>query len=102
MVEARCWINGKYIEGTGPSFKLQDPTTDETVVEVRCASREDVDRAVEAGKQAWPEWHRQGPEIRAACLNKWADLLERNAEELGKVRAIHCCQLNSPTAPEFC
>jgi aldehyde dehydrogenase (NAD+) len=85
MVEARCWLDGEYVEGTGPSFKLQDPATDETVVEVHCASRQDVDKAVLAGKRAWPKWAKQGPEVRAACLNKWADLLEENAEELGKV-----------------
>jgi acyl-CoA reductase-like NAD-dependent aldehyde dehydrogenase len=85
MVEARCWLDGAYVEGNGPIFKLQDPATEETVTEVHSASRKDVDRAVAAGKRAWPAWSKQGPEVRAACLNKWANLIEENAEELGKV-----------------
>jgi acyl-CoA reductase-like NAD-dependent aldehyde dehydrogenase len=88
MVEARCWLDGSYCQGSGPSFDLRHPATDEIVTQVYCASREDVDKAVESGKRAWPEWFKNGPEVRATCLNKWADLLEEHAEELGKVSLV--------------
>ena len=40
------FINGEFVDGSGPSFKTVNPATEETLAEVATASSDDVDRAV--------------------------------------------------------
>src|SRR5690606_22155797 len=52
---------------------------------VALGSATDVDRAVRAARRAFDEgpWPRMGLAERGAVLHRLADLLERNAEEMG-------------------
>jgi aldehyde dehydrogenase (NAD+) len=52
------------------------------------ASEADVDRAVAAAKAAFPSWSSIPGAKRAAIMLKFADLLEANAERLGKLESI--------------
>ncbi|MGZ4133157.1 MAG: aldehyde dehydrogenase family protein, partial [Actinomycetota bacterium] len=61
------WIGGKLVPGesgrTGPVF---NPATGQQTHEVDFASVEEIDAAVEAAKEVFPEW-------RATSLSKRAD-----------------------------
>jgi len=62
------WIGGKrYAGGSGRSGKVFNPATGVQTGEVAFASTEEVDAAVQAAKQAFPEW-------RALSLAKRAEL----------------------------
>ena len=61
-----------------------NPHDESLICEVESASREDVDRAVEAAEAAFyqGEWGKMSARDRAAALNRLADLMEEHKEEL--------------------
>jgi malonate-semialdehyde dehydrogenase (acetylating) / methylmalonate-semialdehyde dehydrogenase len=68
------WVGGKRVEGqSGRSGPVWNPATGEQTGEVAFASAEEVDRAVQAAKEAFPAW-------RAWSLSKRAELMFRIRE----------------------
>jgi malonate-semialdehyde dehydrogenase (acetylating)/methylmalonate-semialdehyde dehydrogenase len=65
------WIDGKLVRGeSGRSGPVFNPATGKQTANVDFASAEEVDRAVAAAKQAFPEW-------RAVSLSRRQDLMFR-------------------------
>ncbi|MFN2488677.1 MAG: aldehyde dehydrogenase [Actinomycetota bacterium] len=62
-----------------------NPATEETIEELAPARPEDVDRAVEAARRAWPAWRDVAPADRARLLRRVADAVESHAEELARL-----------------
>ena len=86
----KLWIDGKWEDTKGGSvMSIEDPTTGKEIAEVIDASREDVDRAVQAAKRAFYDgrWSKKSPGERSKIIWKLADLLESNAESLAKVES---------------
>jgi betaine-aldehyde dehydrogenase len=86
----KLWIDGKWEDTQGGSvMSIEDPTTGKEIAEVVNASREDVDRAVQAAKRAFYDgrWSKKSPGERSKIIWKLADLLEANAESLAKVES---------------
>jgi betaine-aldehyde dehydrogenase len=53
-MEHKLWINGQWQDTKGGSLmSIEDPATGKGIAEVINASREDVDRAVQAAKAAF-------------------------------------------------
>ncbi|WP_225229108.1 aldehyde dehydrogenase family protein [Paenibacillus gallinarum] len=74
-------INGEYIQ-TKKTIPVINPSNEEVIAEVPDASREDLDRAVAAAREAFPAWSNRPTEERAELLMKLADVVEKNKEEL--------------------
>lgn len=69
-------------------MSIYNPNDDTLVTDkVQVASEADVDRAVAAAKAAFPAWSSTPGAKRAACLLKFADLLEANAARLAKLES---------------
>jgi 1-pyrroline dehydrogenase len=68
-------------------MEVINPSTGEVIAEVARSTAEDADRAVEAAKNALPEWLETTPGERADMLFKLADLIEENAEELAALES---------------
>ena len=86
----KLWIDGKWEDTKGGSvMSIEDPTTGKEIAEVIDASREDVDRAVQAARRAFYDgrWSKKSPSERSKAIWKLADLLEANAEALAKVES---------------
>lgn len=86
----KLWIDGKWEDTKGGSvMSIEDPTTGKEIAEVIDASREDVDRAVQAAKRAFYDgrWSKLAPGERSKIIWKLADLLEANAESLAKLES---------------
>ena len=86
----KLWIDGKWEDTKGGSMmSIEDPTTGKEIAEVLAASREDVDRAVQAAKRAFYDgrWSKKSPGERSKIIWKLADLIEANAEALAKVES---------------
>src|SRR5690606_20265642 len=49
------------------------------------ASAQDVDAAIEAARAAFPEWRRRGLEQRRKIVERFAEELEANREELSRL-----------------
>jgi 1-pyrroline dehydrogenase len=81
-------IGGEWVDaGGGETMEVLNPATGETIAEVPNASAEDVDRAVQAAKQALVEWRETTPGERAEMLLKLADALDAHADELAEIES---------------
>jgi acyl-CoA reductase-like NAD-dependent aldehyde dehydrogenase len=69
---------------SGDEIEVINPATEEAVESVPSAGPEDVDRAVTAAAEAFPEWRETDAEERAEKLRAFAALVEDNARELGE------------------
>jgi betaine-aldehyde dehydrogenase len=86
----KLWIDGKWEDTKGGGvMSIENPTTGKEIAEVIDASREDVDRAVQAAKRAFYDgrWSKKSPGERSRAIWKLADLLEANAESLAKLES---------------
>ncbi|MCZ6848321.1 MAG: aldehyde dehydrogenase family protein [Alphaproteobacteria bacterium] len=82
------YIGGRWVPGVnGQTFESINPSNSETLGEVPYAGEEDVDQAVKAAKNAFPEWCRMPLKERARCLERMADRIIENAEELATIDA---------------
>ena len=90
MKSYKLWIDGQWHETQGGKMMaVENPATGQQIAEVVDASREDVDRAVQAAKRAFYDgrWSKKVAGERSKLIWKLADLLETHAEELGKVES---------------
>ena len=70
------FIDGKTCDAlSGKTGVVRDPSTGEVVAEITLAGAEDVDRAVQAARNAYAEWSRATPADRSAVLTTFARLL---------------------------
>jgi aminobutyraldehyde dehydrogenase len=82
------FVGGKWVDAVeGGTMEVINPATGEAIAEVPRGSQADVDRAVEAAKEALPEWLETTPGERAEALLKLADALEENADELAQIES---------------
>jgi betaine-aldehyde dehydrogenase len=89
-MDYKLWIDGKWEDTRGGSMMpIEDPTTGKEIAKVVDASREDIDRAVQAAKSAFYDgrWSKLAPGDRSKIIWKLADLIESNAEALAKLES---------------
>ena len=78
------FIGGERI-ASGRRFEVISPITAEPIAEVSRAGEAEVDRAVRAAHEAFPDWADLGPAGRAPYLRRLADLIDQNVERLAAV-----------------
>ncbi|MBU2601647.1 MAG: aminobutyraldehyde dehydrogenase [Actinobacteria bacterium] len=92
--EYRMIIGGEETEAvSGDRQGVIDPATGDMVGSVPLGAGVDVDRAVEAAREAYRGWSRLTPGARGAYLAKWADRLD---EETGRLAALETSQTGKP------
>ena len=83
----RNFINGKWEESKSREVhKIKNPALNEVIAELPWSGKEEVDRAVQAAKEAFPEWRRTTPPSRARYLFRLKELLEENFEDLAIIQ----------------
>jgi acyl-CoA reductase-like NAD-dependent aldehyde dehydrogenase len=75
-------VGGERVEGGNGTYDIVNPATEQVVGRAPNASAADAEAAAAAAADAFPAWSRTSPEERAAILNRAADLLEANYEQL--------------------
>lgn len=85
--EYSMYVNGEWITGSGGSMDIVNPATEEVVHRVPRASKQDVDRAVRAAREAFDDgrWSNLAFADRANALLKLADILEQRTPELARI-----------------
>src|SRR6267154_2653948 len=84
-------IGGKWLDSvSGKTFPTINPATGETICHVAEGDKADVDLAVKAARKAFEEgpWPKMNASDRGRLLNKLADLVEQNADELAALEAL--------------
>ena len=87
MKKYQHFINGKWTDpDSGEWFDSENPYTGEVWAQIARGNAADVDKAVKAAKDAFENgWGPSSPPYRGKLMNKLAELLERDAERLGKL-----------------
>ncbi len=80
------FISGKNFSGDSKrKSKVFDPSTGEQSAEVKLATIQDVNKAVESAKNSFNAWSTTPPLQRARVMFKFKELIEKNSEELTKI-----------------
>ncbi|UVI31394.1 CoA-acylating methylmalonate-semialdehyde dehydrogenase [Paenibacillus spongiae] len=86
MTVLKNWIDGSWVDAaTERTEPVVNPATEEILAYVPLSTSEDVDRAVQAAKQAFGTWSRTPVPRRARILFKYQQLLVDNWDELAKL-----------------
>lgn len=88
-VPTGLFINNRFIPSTtSETLTTENPTTNTPLGQVSAAQPSDVDAAVSSSKEALKTWKTSQPAERRRLLNRLADLIERDAQELASIEAI--------------
>jgi succinate-semialdehyde dehydrogenase/glutarate-semialdehyde dehydrogenase len=79
------FVGGEWVEATGDSSReIVSPVTGEKLADVPDASREDVERATRAAREAQPRWAALTAWERASVCHAIADLIDERKEEMAR------------------
>jgi betaine-aldehyde dehydrogenase len=82
-------IDGAWRRTAGGSFDDLNPATGRVIARVADGTADDIDAAVKAARSALNgAWRATPGPVRGLLLNRIADLLERDAEELARLEAL--------------
>ncbi|MDB4222206.1 aldehyde dehydrogenase [Granulosicoccus sp.] len=99
----QLFIDGQWCEGAEQQqLTSLDPSTNEPWASFACAAEEDVNRAVSAAKRALddPAWRDLTQTARGKLLYRLADLIEQNAELIGRVETRDSGKLAKETVAQ--
>lgn len=83
------FIGGEFVPSvSGKVFSAINPANQEKLADVALGNEEDVDRAVTAAWDAFPEWAKVPVRERAGILFAIADQIEKNADFLATVETL--------------
>ena len=83
------FIDGEFCESSDKAtFTTYSPATGEALAKVAEATREDVDRAVNAAWKAFDGWKKLDKIQRSKILLDIADVIDKNKEHLAKVESL--------------
>src|SRR5215468_5706093 len=85
------FIGGKWLDSvSGKTFPTVNPATGETICQAAEGDKADVDLAVKAARKAFEDgpWPKMNASERGRLINKLADLIEKNQEELAALETL--------------
>ena len=84
--DVKNYINGEWVESKGEIVDVVNPANCKTIGRVPISTKEEIDAAVAAAQEAWPDWRRTTPLARSRILFRLKDLLEENFEEISRIQ----------------
>ncbi|XP_050349959.1 aldehyde dehydrogenase, mitochondrial [Nymphalis io] len=86
------FINNEWVKSSdGRTFQTENPTNGNVIADVQQAGKADIDKAVDAAKNAFKlgsPWRRMDASQRGYLLNKLADLVERDRAYLASLETL--------------
>src|SRR4051794_29081 len=80
------YVDGAWIAAdSGKTVAVTDPATGETLGHVPDCGKAETARAIAAADKAQPAWRAKTAKERAGILHKLANIIEANAEGLGRL-----------------
>lgn len=80
------FIGGEWVESKGEIKDVVNPATGKIIARVPVSTNDELDDAVKAAQQAFPDWRRTPPVNRARYLFRLKELLEENFEEISRIQ----------------
>jgi len=88
VLTLRNYIGGDWVESEGELVDVVNPATCKVIAKVPISTRDEIDAAVEAAKEVFPEWRRTPPLARVRCLFRLKNLLEEHFEEVSRIQTM--------------
>lgn len=77
------WLDGAEASAhSGDTLAVEDPATQQTICHVARGTADDVERAVQTARKAWPDWAGHPGPARAAVLRRAAGILRDRLPDL--------------------
>ena len=89
--QTKLLINGKWVDAAdGKTFETINPATGQVIARVAEGGKADVDKAVQAARNAFEKgpWKKMSARERGKLLFRLADLIEKNSEELATLETL--------------
>jgi malonate-semialdehyde dehydrogenase (acetylating)/methylmalonate-semialdehyde dehydrogenase len=80
--EVKNYINGEFERGSQNSMDVLSPIDGNKISSIPMSTTQDVDKAVQSAKKAFPAWSEMTLKERVQIFFKYRSLLEENIEEL--------------------
>ncbi|MBX6313069.1 MAG: aldehyde dehydrogenase family protein [Isosphaeraceae bacterium] len=90
-LQTKMLIDGQWRDSvSGKTFPTINPATEEVIAEVAEGDAADIDLAVQAARKAFDSgpWRKTDARDRGRLLNKLADLIEQNIDELAELETL--------------
>jgi malonate-semialdehyde dehydrogenase (acetylating)/methylmalonate-semialdehyde dehydrogenase len=89
VIRLKNYINGEWVESESTELlDVVNPTMGKTIAKVPMSTGNEVKMAVEAAKEAFPDWRKTTPVARARCLFRLKELMEQNFEQLSRIQTM--------------
>ena len=91
VIRGDAWIDGRYVPAaSGATFDCASPIDGKLIARVAATDAVDVDRAVAAARRAFEDgrWARQPPAARKKVLQRFAELVLANRDELALLETL--------------
>lgn len=82
------FIGGKAVDGAGQVFDVWEPATGAPLGKAADATEGELNAAVKAAKDAFPDWASVSGDKRRAVLHRIADLIVERADEIAAVECV--------------
>jgi aldehyde dehydrogenase (NAD+) len=89
--DQKLFIGGRWVDSvSGKTFETINPATGEVLCRVAEGDKADIDLAVKAARKAFESgpWSKMNPSDRGRLINKLADAIEANAQELATLESL--------------
>ena len=89
--QTQCFIGGKWLPAaSGKTFETIHPATEEVIAQVAEGDKADIDLAVDAAREQFDggEWSKMDARERGKLMNRLADLIEAEADELAALETL--------------
>jgi aldehyde dehydrogenase (NAD+) len=85
----KAFINGEWVSN-GKTFTTHNPATEKPLAEVTLCGQAEIDAAVDAATDAFyrGEWSKTRGYQRSILMNRLADLIEKNADEIAMLECL--------------
>ncbi|GGA96954.1 aldehyde dehydrogenase family protein [Macrococcus hajekii] len=84
------FINNEFVAAEyNETLEVSNPATSEVLGKVAKASENDVDKGVQAAKEAFKTWRYTSPKERAEYLNQIADAILEHKDELAEIETLN-------------
>src|SRR5690625_2097427 len=84
--DLKHYINGEWVESTGSeTIEVINPATEEVIGHISAGTEEDLDKAVQAARKAFPTFSQTTKEYRIDVLERIAEEYEKRKDDLIKV-----------------
>jgi 4-guanidinobutyraldehyde dehydrogenase/NAD-dependent aldehyde dehydrogenase len=90
-IEGRAFIDGRYVDAlSGATRPTVNPANGQQLTDVALCGTEDADLAVKGARAAFESgvWSRMAPMDRKMVLVRWAELIEKHADELALLETL--------------